>query len=61
MLTATVMSDAVSRHIVPAVYPPIESAAEQYVLAFLRLIGADADAPSAAASATPAPSSTASR
>ena len=47
MLTATVMSDAVSRRIVPEVYPPIESAAERYVRAFLRLIGADADAASA--------------
>jgi hypothetical protein len=51
MLTATVMSDAVSRHIVPEVYPPIESAAEQYVRAFLRLIGA------AASSTAPAPAS----
>jgi AcrR family transcriptional regulator len=42
MLSATVMSDAVSRHIVPEVYPPIDTAAEQYVRAFLRLIGAHA-------------------
>jgi AcrR family transcriptional regulator len=61
MLTATVMSDAVSRHIVPEVYPPIESAAEQYVRAFLRLIGADATAPSASPSPASAPSRSASR
>lgn len=40
MLTATVMSDAVARHIVPDVYPPLSSAAGQYVDVFLRLIGA---------------------
>ena len=56
MLTATVMSDALARHIVPDVYPPIDTAAEQYVLAFLRLIGARAAAPSA-----PDPSSSATR
>ena len=39
MLVATVMSDAISRHIVPEVYPPVDSAAEQYVRAFLRLLG----------------------
>ncbi len=39
MLVATVMSDAISRHIVPEVYPPVDSAPEQYVRAFLRLIG----------------------
>jgi AcrR family transcriptional regulator len=62
MLTATVMSDAVSRHIVPEVYPPVESAAEQYVRAFLRLIGADAAVASAAAvPSESAPSSSASR
>ena len=47
MLTATVMSDALARHIVPDVYPPIDTAAEQYVRAFLRLIGARAAVPSA--------------
>ena len=58
MLTATVMSDAVSRHIVPEVYPPIESAAEQYVRAFLRLIGAAAfsTAPAPASPSAPSPS-----
>lgn len=61
MLTATVMSDAVSRHIVPEVYPPIESAAEQYVRAFLRLIGADATASAAPPSPASAPSSSAPR
>ena len=55
MLTATVMSDAVSRHIVPEVYPPIESAAEQYVRAFLRLLGAN----TASVAAPPASSATA--
>lgn len=53
MLTATVMSDALSRHIVPEVYPPIDTAAEQYVKAFLRLIGAHAAAPSANAASDP--------
>jgi AcrR family transcriptional regulator len=48
MLTATVMSDAVSRHIVPDVYPPIHSAAEQYVRAFLRLLGTRATLAAAA-------------
>ena len=61
MLTAIVMSDAVSRHIVPEVYPPIESAAEQYVRAFLRLIGADVTAPSAPSSPASAPSRSAPR
>jgi len=63
MLTATVMSDAVSRHIVPEVYPPIESAAEQYVRAFLRLVGADAiaRAPLAPVAAAPVSSSSAPR
>ncbi len=63
MLTATVMSDAVSRHIVPDVYPPIESAAEQYVRAFLRLVGANADAtaPLAPVPTVPVPSSSAPR
>lgn len=55
MLTATVMSDAISRHIVPEVYPPVDTAAEQYVRAFLRLIGAHAAvAPSASAPSTSA-------
>jgi len=40
MLTATVMSDAISRHIVPDVYPPLDTAAAQYARAFLRLLGA---------------------
>jgi hypothetical protein len=56
MLTATIMSDAVSRHIVPDVYPPRDTAAEQYVRAFLRLLGAPA-----AGSADSAPSPSASR
>ena len=56
MLTATVMSDAVSRHIVPEVYPPVDTAAEQYVRAFLRLLGAPA-----AGSPASAPSTSASR
>ena len=42
MLVATIMSDAISRHIVPDVYPPEKTAAEQYVRAFLRLLGANA-------------------
>lgn len=51
MLVATVMSDAISRHIVPDVYPPMASAPEQYVRAFLRLIGANSDlAPSVSTS-----------
>jgi hypothetical protein len=40
MLTATVMSDAISRHIVPDVYPPLDTAPAKYARAFLRLIGA---------------------
>lgn len=56
MLTATIMSDAVSRHIVPEVYPPVDTAAEQYVRAFLRLLGAPA-----AGSAAPDPSTSAPR
>jgi AcrR family transcriptional regulator len=55
MLTATIMSDAVSRHIVPDVYPPIDTAAEQYVRAFLRLLGAPA-ASFAASAPSPSPS-----
>jgi AcrR family transcriptional regulator len=40
MLTAMVMSDAMARHFVPDVYPPLDEAAERYVRAFLRVIGA---------------------
>ena len=40
MLTAIVMSDAMARHFVPDVYPPLDEAAERYVRSFLRLIGA---------------------
>jgi AcrR family transcriptional regulator len=40
MLVATVMSDAVARHFVPDVYPPLDEAAERYVRTFLRMIGA---------------------
>jgi AcrR family transcriptional regulator len=39
MLVATVMSDAMARHFVPDVYPPLDEAAERYVRTFLRLIG----------------------
>ena len=42
MLTAIVMSDAMARHFVPDVYPPLDEAAERYVRSFLRLIGASA-------------------
>jgi AcrR family transcriptional regulator len=42
MLVATVMSDAVARHFVPNVYPPLDEAAERYVHSFLRLLGAPA-------------------
>jgi AcrR family transcriptional regulator len=42
MLTALVMSDAMGRHFVPDVYPPLDEAAERYVRCFLRLIGASA-------------------
>jgi len=55
MLTATIMSDAVSRHIVPDVYPPVDTAAEQYVRAFLRLIGAPSAGSAASAPPPPAP------
>ena len=44
MLTAMVMSDAMARHFVPDVYPPMDEAAERYVRAFLRVIGASAAA-----------------
>jgi AcrR family transcriptional regulator len=40
MLVATVMSDAMARHFVPDVYPPVDEAAERYVRSFLRLLGA---------------------
>ena len=39
MLVGTVMSDAMARHFVPDVYPPLDEAAERYVRSFLRLIG----------------------
>ena len=39
MLVATVMSDAMARHFVPDVYPPIDEAADRYVRTFLRLLG----------------------
>jgi AcrR family transcriptional regulator len=39
MLVATVMSDAMARHFVPDVYPPLDEAAERYVRSFLRLLG----------------------
>jgi hypothetical protein len=55
MLTAIVMSDAVSRHIVPDVYPPVDTAAEQYVRAFLRLLGVPATGSAAPAPSTSAP------
>jgi len=42
IMVATVMSDAMARHIVPDVYPPIDEAAERYVRSFLRLLGAGA-------------------
>ena len=40
MLVATVMSDAMARHFVPDVYPPLDEAAERYVRSYLRLLGA---------------------
>lgn len=40
ILVATVMSDAMSRHFVPDVYPPLDEAADRYVRSFLRLLGA---------------------
>lgn len=55
MLTALVMSDAMARHFVPDVYPPLAEAAERYVRTFLRTLGAAT--PDAAASAPPASSS----
>ena len=58
MLTALVMSDAMARHFVPDVYPPLDEAAERYVQSFLRVLGATApdDAPSARAAFSPTPS-----
>lgn len=40
MLAATIMSDAMARHFIPEVYPPLDEAAERYVRGFLRAIGA---------------------
>ena len=40
MLTGTVMSDAIARHFVPGVYPPLHEAAARYARCFLRTIGA---------------------
>lgn len=40
MLTGTVMSDAIARHFVPSVYPPLDEAAGRYARCFLRMIGA---------------------
>jgi AcrR family transcriptional regulator len=54
MLTASVMSDAMARHFVPDVYPPIDQAAERYVRAFLRLVGARAVADTGPASSNSA-------
>ena len=51
MLTAMVMSDAMARHFVPDVYPPLDEAAERYVRAFLRVIGARATASASSAGA----------
>jgi AcrR family transcriptional regulator len=58
MLTALVMSDAMARHFVPDVYPPLDEAAERYVRAFLRVIGATTpnDAAPARAAFSPGPS-----
>ena len=42
MLVGTVMSDAMARHFVPDVYPPLDEAAGRYVACFLRAIGASA-------------------
>ena len=42
MLTALVMSDAMARHFVPDVYPPLDEAAERYVRSFLRVLGGNA-------------------
>lgn len=40
MLMGTVMSDAIARHFVPGVYPPLDEAAARYARCFLRAIGA---------------------
>ncbi|MBA3670822.1 MAG: TetR/AcrR family transcriptional regulator [Gemmatimonadaceae bacterium] len=40
MLTGTVMSDAIARHFVPDVYPPLDEAPRRYSCCFLRSIGA---------------------
>lgn len=58
MLTALVMSDAMARHFVPDVYPPLDEAAERYVRAFLRVVGATTpnNAPPARAAFSPSPS-----
>ena len=42
MLTALVMSDAMARHFVPDVYPPLDEAAERYVRSFLRVLSGNA-------------------
>jgi AcrR family transcriptional regulator len=59
MLVAVVMSDAMARHFVPDVYPPLDEAAERYVRSFLRVLGAgapDGAVPARAAfSPTPSP------
>lgn len=47
MLVGTVMSDAIARHFVPDVYPPIDEAAGRYVACFLRAIGASKPAAAA--------------
>ena len=39
MLVATIMSDAMARHFVPDVYPPLDEAADRYVRSYLRLLG----------------------
>lgn len=59
MLTALVMSDAMARHFVPDVYPPLDEAAERYVRSFLRVLGATApdDASPARAAFSPTSSS----
>ena len=61
MLSATVMSDAMARHFVPDIYPPLEEAAERYVRAFLRTIGAPASLTAAAPLTSPVSSHTAPR
>jgi AcrR family transcriptional regulator len=58
MLTAVVMSDAMARHFVPDVYPPLDEAAERYVRSFLPVIGVRAPdgAVQARAAFSPTPS-----